>query len=307
MRTDTWKRAPWTRWSTCSRLSARLQGPSDLAAFPHFSCESSADLPVGCSSLQQNSRVGVAASHQATNKNKHVAGGSRAHRLSWPVLFAPIKHRQAVRALQECLRRLEPECQHHFHLGPCCCYSQSTAVQKDNVLSVGSEWHGGDDLELRRAQQRRHHFLVFCKRKSISLAATSGLQLIGTWLMCTQDGVAQKSTAATTLSCLALSPNGLFLAAGTPDQRLLLWNVSRPSYFTPERHLFIFTIFFCWCGKVNTGQLVTECEPHYQTVTAVAWTSDSQALVTASKDAQIKVFTLSACAQSHCSVCVSQC
>lgn len=45
--------------------------------------------------------------------------------------------------------------------------------------------------------------------------------------------------------------------------------------------------------QAQTGHMVAEFEPHYQGLTALAWTSDSQALITASRDAQIKVFALS--------------
>lgn len=62
-------------------------------------------------------------------------------------------------------------------------------------------------------------------------------------------------------------------------------------------------------AKLVTGQLCNEFEPHYQGITALAWTRDSQALITASKDAQLSVYTLSAyvveylpCTPAHQSV-----
>ncbi|WFD21183.1 Pre-rRNA-processing protein ipi3 [Malassezia caprae] len=69
------------------------------------------------------------------------------------------------------------------------------------------------------------------------------------------------------MRCLALSPCGTYLAAGSPDGRLCVWDV-------------------------GTGALLTSLEVHYRAVTVLRWTPDSAALVTASEDARVCVWSV---------------
>ncbi|EPQ32107.1 uncharacterized protein PFL1_00304 [Pseudozyma flocculosa PF-1] len=69
------------------------------------------------------------------------------------------------------------------------------------------------------------------------------------------------------LSCLAASPDGAFVAAGSTDGRIFLWNVA-------------------------TGDLLASFDAHYRSITVLRWSSDAQALVTGSEDARILVWSL---------------
>ncbi|WFD32921.1 Pre-rRNA-processing protein ipi3 [Malassezia sp. CBS 17886] len=69
------------------------------------------------------------------------------------------------------------------------------------------------------------------------------------------------------MSCVALSPEGTFLACGSPDGRLFVWDM-------------------------RSGALLASLEAHYRAVSAVRWTSDSAAVVTGSADARICVWSL---------------
>lgn len=71
------------------------------------------------------------------------------------------------------------------------------------------------------------------------------------------------------MQCLALSPCGTFLAAGSPEGRLCAWDV-------------------------GTGALLTSLEVHYRAVTVLRWTPDSAALITASEDARVCVWSVPA-------------
>ena len=64
-----------------------------------------------------------------------------------------------------------------------------------------------------------------------------------------------------------LSPDGTYIATGAPDGRLFLWEVA-------------------------SGALLASFEAHYRAVTALRWTSDSAALVTASADSRVCVWSL---------------
>lgn len=69
------------------------------------------------------------------------------------------------------------------------------------------------------------------------------------------------------MRCLALSPCGTYLAAGGPDGRLCVWDV-------------------------GTGSLLSSLEVHYRAVTVLRWTPDSAALITASEDARVCVWSV---------------
>lgn len=69
------------------------------------------------------------------------------------------------------------------------------------------------------------------------------------------------------MSAVALSPRGTWIATGAPDGRLYVWEIA-------------------------TGALLCSMEAHYRAITALHWTSDSAALVTASDDARVCVWSL---------------
>ncbi|WFD34342.1 Pre-rRNA-processing protein ipi3 [Malassezia cuniculi] len=65
-----------------------------------------------------------------------------------------------------------------------------------------------------------------------------------------------------------LSPDGTYIATGAADGRLFIWEVA-------------------------SGALITSFEGHYRAITALRWTSDSAALVSASADSRVCVWSLS--------------
>lgn len=82
-----------------------------------------------------------------------------------------------------------------------------------------------------------------------------------------KDHPIQRIVLPQKLSCLACSPDGQFLAAGSFDGRIFLWQVS-------------------------TGDLLSSFDAHYRSVTVLRWSSDGAALVTGSEDARILVCSL---------------
>ena len=56
------------------------------------------------------------------------------------------------------------------------------------------------------------------------------------------------------MTCASLSPQGTWVATGTADGRLFVWDVA-------------------------SGALLTSFEAHYRAMTTIAWTSDSAAIV----------------------------
>ncbi|PWZ02723.1 WD40 repeat-like protein [Testicularia cyperi] len=69
------------------------------------------------------------------------------------------------------------------------------------------------------------------------------------------------------LSCIACSPDGELIAAGSFDGRILLWHVA-------------------------TGDLLCSFDAHFRSVTVLRWSTDGSALVTGSEDARILVWSL---------------
>lgn len=69
------------------------------------------------------------------------------------------------------------------------------------------------------------------------------------------------------MACMELSPDGHFLAAGSADGRLYVWEVA-------------------------TGALLSSFEAHYRALSVIRWTADAAALVTASVDARICVWSV---------------
>ena len=68
------------------------------------------------------------------------------------------------------------------------------------------------------------------------------------------------------MTCASLSPQGTWVATGTVDGRLFVWDVA-------------------------SGALLTSFEAHYRAMTTIAWTSDSAAIVTASQDTRVCVWS----------------
>ena len=68
------------------------------------------------------------------------------------------------------------------------------------------------------------------------------------------------------MSCVALSPRAIYLATGTADGRLYVWHV-------------------------RSGALLCSFEAHYRGITAIQWTLDSAAIITASQDTRACVWS----------------
>lgn len=73
---------------------------------------------------------------------------------------------------------------------------------------------------------------------------------------------------------LSLSPTGTMLAAGSASGRLYVWHL--PS-----------------------GRLIASLDAHFRSVTCLEWTADERALVSASDDARILVWSLAALVDAH--------
>ncbi|KAL7421225.1 Pre-rRNA-processing protein ipi3 [Cryptotrichosporon argae] len=88
--------------------------------------------------------------------------------------------------------------------------------------------------------------------------------VVGVWAWGKEQQVAKLHTQEKACA-LAVSPNGLWLAAGSETGHLYLWEIA-------------------------SGQLVASLTPHYRALTSLAFTPDSAVLVTASPDARAHVF-----------------
>lgn len=71
------------------------------------------------------------------------------------------------------------------------------------------------------------------------------------------------------MACVALAPRATFVATGSDDGRMFVWEVA-------------------------TGALLCSIEAHYRKVTAIRWTSDGAAIVTGGADARVCVWSTAA-------------
>ncbi|KAM9365871.1 WD repeat-containing protein 18 [Pholidichthys leucotaenia] len=98
------------------------------------------------------------------------------------------------------------------------------------------------------------------------LSAQVGKNFINVWEMQRKDQLQQKIVCPGIVTCLAASPNGLFLTAGVAEA-IYMWEVS-------------------------TGKLLSILSRHYQDVTCLKFTDDSSHFVSGGKDNLALVWSL---------------
>ncbi|BFZ58657.1 Pre-rRNA-processing protein ipi3 [Savitreella phatthalungensis] len=102
---------------------------------------------------------------------------------------------------------------------------------------------------------------------SLVLAAQAGKPLLHVYRW-GKEAVEARHVLPEDLLCIALSPDGVHLAAGTPSGKLYVWGV-------------------------RSGALLVVSAAHYGPVRTVAWSSDGQVLASGSDDTTCKVWRVS--------------
>ncbi|GAA5944651.1 hypothetical protein JCM1841_007085 [Sporobolomyces salmonicolor] len=100
----------------------------------------------------------------------------------------------------------------------------------------------------------------------LGLGGKDGRAALNVWNF-TKESTQQRLIPPVRLSTIAASPDGVYLAGGTHDGRVFLWELS-------------------------TGHLLITLDAHYRAISALAFTQDSAALVTASDDAGVSVWSI---------------
>ncbi|GAA5825368.1 hypothetical protein JCM10212_004092 [Sporobolomyces blumeae] len=100
----------------------------------------------------------------------------------------------------------------------------------------------------------------------VALAGKDGRQTVLAWSVERETPI-QRLVPPVRLNCLETSPDGHYLAGGTLDGRVFLWEIS-------------------------TGTLVATLDAHYRAISCLAFTHDGAALVTASEDAGVSVWSM---------------
>ncbi|GAA5902981.1 hypothetical protein JCM5296_004509 [Sporobolomyces johnsonii] len=100
----------------------------------------------------------------------------------------------------------------------------------------------------------------------LGLGGKDGRAALNVWNF-TKEATQQRLIPPVRLSTIAASPDGVYLAGGTNDGRVFLWELS-------------------------TGHLLITLDAHYRAISALAFTQDSAALVTASDDAGVSVWSI---------------
>lgn len=91
--------------------------------------------------------------------------------------------------------------------------------------------------------------------------------------MTPQDAPLLRSLLPVKLSSLALSHSCAYIAGGTAEGRLFVWETA-------------------------TGSLLAAFDGHFRSIGVLAWIDDDAAFITGSDDATTKVWSLARCAQS---------
>ncbi|CAK9786838.1 WD40 repeat-like protein [Cutaneotrichosporon oleaginosum] len=98
-------------------------------------------------------------------------------------------------------------------------------------------------------------------------AVQEGKAIVGVWAW-QKDQQHLKCHLPERLSCLSISPNGVWVAGGSPNGQVYLWEIA-------------------------SGLLLASWSAHYRAVTSVHYSSDSAYLVTASADGSVHIFLVS--------------
>lgn len=91
------------------------------------------------------------------------------------------------------------------------------------------------------------------------------------------------------LSTIALSRDGVYMAGGTPDGRILLWEVR------PKESLASVEEKLTPRPQVSSGTLLVTVDAHYRSISALAFSDDGAALVSGSEDAGVSVWSVGRC------------
>ncbi|GAA5843175.1 hypothetical protein JCM5353_007091 [Sporobolomyces roseus] len=98
------------------------------------------------------------------------------------------------------------------------------------------------------------------------LGGKDGRAMLNVWNL-TRESTVQRLIPPVRLNSISASPDGNYLAGGTPDGRIFLWEIS-------------------------TGALLATLDAHYRSISCLAWTRDGAALITASEDAGCSVWSI---------------
>ncbi|XP_053558793.1 WD repeat-containing protein 18 [Bombina bombina] len=107
------------------------------------------------------------------------------------------------------------------------------------------------------------------------LGAQLGKNFINVWELQRKDQLLQKIVCPGPVTCLAVSPNGLYLVAGISES-IYLW-------------------------EVYTGNLLAILNSHYQDVTCLTFTDDSSHILSGAKDSLVLVWSLYSVLQAETS------
>ncbi|GAA6011507.1 hypothetical protein JCM10207_002643 [Rhodosporidiobolus poonsookiae] len=100
----------------------------------------------------------------------------------------------------------------------------------------------------------------------LGLGGKDGRAGVNVWNF-TRETTQQRLIPPVRLSTIAMSKDGMYMAGGTPDGRIFLW-------------------------EVCTGSLIITVDAHYRSVSVLAFSDDSAALVSGSEDAGVSVWSI---------------
>lgn len=113
-------------------------------------------------------------------------------------------------------------------------------------------------------------------------------------IVCHQEAPLHRLLTPVKVSCLAISKNGAYLAAGSNDGRILLWEVSEGAQKIKTLHAQeADTSLSHWSLlQLSSGSLLATFDGHYRAVTCLAWTDDDYALISGGDDSACHVWSL---------------
>ncbi|BGP35256.1 Pre-rRNA-processing protein ipi3 [Rhodotorula toruloides] len=129
---------------------------------------------------------------------------------------------------------------------------------------------GKEDKDKQSLENRRTFAAVEgkdgCGGFLMGLGGKEGRSGLNVWSF-TRETTQHRLIPPVRLSTIALSRDGVYMAGGTPDGRILLWEVS-------------------------SGTLLVTVDAHYRSISALAFSDDGAALVSGSEDAGVSVWSV---------------
>ncbi|KAJ8292015.1 Pre-rRNA-processing protein IPI3 [Rhodotorula toruloides] len=230
---------------SASRRQKACPCPSPLRQ--HFDAAQRKQL--GQAQLAQLALHALEAARQASELIKHVLRASHGLRTAYR---APALIHHLLIASPD---RLAPQPSHRRTLA-----STSTAPARA----------GKEDKDAQSLENRRTFAAVEgkdgCGGFLMGLGGKEGRSGLNVWSF-TRETTQHRLIPPVRLSTIALSRDGVYMAGGTPDGRILLWEVS-------------------------SGTLLVTVDAHYRSISALAFSDDGAALVSGSEDAGVSVWSV---------------